>query len=168
MLILTNENEVFDLTHVGTELKKDVSYSILDYTDTEESDYFWPPLSFLENFNCVAVELIIGSYIFQVPSEWSIVVGDPQTGDVEIVLVEELLLRNFNAFITNPFSSLIPSFAPIKVKDLYQDTRWVIPQLNKCHFLVAPLTMEANSPCILLINEKDQKKLQPLEMHHII
>jgi len=169
MLILTHENKPFDLTFVGHELKEDIHYAVLDYSVPEEDiDYYFPPLVMLENFNSVAIKLTIGGKQFQVPGEWSIVVSDPECHDVEVVMAEELLMRDFHAFVINPLSGIIPSCEPIFVEEFFPETGWVIPRLNGHNFLVAPLNDDPKPPCVLLINEKDQKKLPILERSNLM
>lgn len=165
MLILTNENNTFDLNLIGNRLATDVRYGVFDFSDKQNADYFFRPLFMYESFNMSAFEVMIGDYKILVPAEWSIVLGDKESGDIEIVPLEDINERDFKALVYNPIGkSSWPKFEKLKITDLYLDIRWAVPRLGVHNFLMAPLHKGPNPECIMLINEKDQKKVPTLEL----
>ena len=143
-------------------------YSVFDYADKEDPDYFFKPLVFLEHFSSLALELNVGPYKIKVPSDWSIVLAAPDTGDIELVPVEDINNRDFHVFSFNPLTGFYPKFLPVGLNDLFRDMHWTFPKLDHRNFLMAPLSKDDNPDCIMLINEKDQKRMPPLEMPELV
>lgn len=169
MLILTNENTTFDLNTVGSTLTKDVRYGVFDLSDKTNPDYYFRPLVMYDMFNWTGLELRVGDHRILVPAEWSIVVADPSTGDIEVVPLDDVNERDFNVLIFNPLSpSSWPRFMPLTISDVYLDIRWSVPRLGVHNFLVCPLQSGPNPDCMLIINEKEQKKIPQLDLGTLI
>ena len=164
MLILTNENKTFDLNNIGSELTENVYYNIFDYGDKSNYDYYCKMLCMLESFNSLAIQFQIGDKKIILPHDWSIVVADPETGDIELVPIHEINTRNFHAFVFNPMESMLHKFFPLKLTDVFTDVAWTVPRLGFHHFLLMPIENKDNPNCIFIINEKDQKKIAELEI----
>ena len=171
MLILTNENKSFDLTQIGThtrELKESIFFSVFDFSNKAEYDYYFKPLIMIETFNDAILEFQIGPHKLTLPKEWSIILGDPETGDIELIPIEEINTRTFHAFTMNPIKTTLHKFLPLKITDVFSDVSCTVPRLAFHNFLVSPLTSGPNPDCIFLINERDQKKLPILELGMLI
>jgi hypothetical protein len=167
MIVLTAENTTFDLNTLGVVLTQDIRFAVFDYADKQNPDYYFRSLVMTESFNSFGVELAIGKYSIQVPSEWSLVLADPETADVEIIPVDEINNRDFHAFVFNPINGYYPQYKPAIPVDIFTDVRWVTPRLSLHNFLVLPLVPGESPDCILMINEKDQKKIPPLTIDQI-
>jgi hypothetical protein len=168
MLILNNNNQTFDLNNVGKVLVESVYYGVFDYSDKANGDYFFRPLVMTELFDNTAVEFQIGKYKIMLPQEWSIVLGDPETGDVELILIDEINTRKFHALIHNPIGGIMHKFMPITPVDAFADVGWAVPRLGFHNFLLVPLAPGPNPDCIFIINEKDQKKIPQLDLNLFI
>ena len=99
MYILTLDNKGFDLNNLPEEVDDDMRFAVLDNSDPKEPDFFFVPLIFLESFNSPAMVLRIDSHEITMPIDWSIAVGDSQTGaDIEVLPLTSLNDRGFEAF----------------------------------------------------------------------
>jgi hypothetical protein len=168
MLILTHDNKIFDLNQVGHELAESVHYGIFDISDKNNPDYYFRPLVMTETFNNVTIEFRIGKNKIMIPQEWSIVLADPDTGDVELIPADEINVREFHALVFNPIRNGMHSFLPLAPVDVFTDVSWTVPRLGFHNFLVMPIENKPNPDCILIINEKDQKKLPQLDLSILI
>ena len=114
MRILTLDNECFSLKNLPDELEEDVRFSVLDNSDPKDPDFFFIPLIFLESFNSPAMVLEIAGNEIMMPIDWSIAVGDSQTGnDLEVLPLTSINDRGFEAFLFNPLSSFKFEFGDI-------------------------------------------------------
>jgi len=168
MLILTNKNQSFDLNNIGHVLKEPVHYGVYDYADKTNGDYYFRPLVMTETFNNVPIVFQIGQYKIMLPQEWSIVLGDPETGDVELIPTDEINSREFHALVYNPIGSIMHKMFPIKPIGVFADLTWTMPRLGFHNFLLVPLAAGENPDCIFIINEKDQKKIPQLDLNLFI
>ena len=50
MQILTLENEALDLNTLPDQIEEDIRFSVLDNSDSNNPDFFYIPLIFLESF----------------------------------------------------------------------------------------------------------------------
>ena len=148
MMILTTEDEVFDLSKMPDEIDDDVRFSVLDNSDPNNPDFFFIPLIFLESFNSPAMILRIGEHEITMPIDWSIAVGDSQAGtDVEVLPLTSLNDRGFEAFIFNPLSSFRHSYYDIEIINVYNDVKWYFPKMKNNQLLTLPLTGDKGSQC---------------------
>jgi len=153
MQILTLENEHFDLNTLPKEIDKDIRYSVLDNSDPKDPDYFFVPLIYLESFSSPAVVLQIGPHQVQMPLEWSMVVGNSEVGDLEVLPLTSLNDRGFEAFIFNPLTSNRPEFLPVDVINVYQDVKFYFPKLKNGQLLTTPITKGSKPPCAFFVKE---------------
>ena len=114
MKVLTLENKPLELDTLPEEID-DIRYSVLDYSDPNDVDYVFMPLVFLESFNAPAALVRIGSYQFNIPLDWSLIISEPDIGDAEILPLMSLNDRNFKAFCFNPLTDMMPKFLPISI-----------------------------------------------------
>ena len=105
MNILTVDNNTYNLNAVPT-IVEDLQYCVLDCTNPKALDYFYIPLIFLESFNAPAVILDIGGQTIEMPMDWSIMIGEKEMGQCEMVPLTSLNDRGFEAFVYNPFSKI--------------------------------------------------------------
>lgn len=155
MRILTETNEAYSMHKVPDE-GSNIQFGVLDYTDTENIDYFFLPMVFLESFNSAAADLQIGNKRIQMPWDWSIIIGDKDVGELEVVKIEHCMERDFHAFSFNPLGSFTQSFLHIEVTNIYPDVRWYFPKLKAGHILVLPIEDGPNPECIYMVKETNK------------
>jgi len=155
MHILTVENEAYQLDNIPTEVE-DIRYCVLDYTDKDNVDYMFVPLVFLESFNSPAVVLRIKGKEFTMPLDWSIVIGDREIGDPEVIPIMHLNDRGFSAFTFNPLKDFTPAFLEIEVVNVYNEVKWYFPKLKYGHFLAVPSTNDPKDPIMFFVKETNK------------
>ena len=153
MQILTLENEHFDLQTLPKEITTDLRYSVLDNSDPKDPDYFFVPLIYLESFSSPAVVLQIGEHQVQMPLEWSMVVGNSEVGDLEVLPLTSLNDRGFEAFCFNPLTSNRPNFLPVDVINVYQDVKFYFPKLKNGQLLTTPIQKKKDPNCAFFVKE---------------
>tara|TARA_B100000900_G_scaffold389064_1_gene381645 strand:- start:84 stop:587 length:504 start_codon:yes stop_codon:yes gene_type:complete len=153
MQILTLDNEYFDLNTLPKEIDKDIRYSVLDNSDPKDPDYFFVPLIYLESFSSPAVVLQIGQHQVQMPLEWSMVVGNSEVGDLEVLPLTSLNDRGFEAFCFNPLTSNRPNFLPVDVINVYQDVKFYFPKLKNGQLLTTPIQKKKDPNCAFFVKE---------------
>jgi hypothetical protein len=153
MQILTLDNEYFDLNTLPKEIDKDIRYSVLDNSDPKDPDYFFVPLIYLESFSSPAVVLQIGEHQVQMPLEWSMVVGNSEVGDLEVLPLTSLNDRGFEAFCFNPLTSNRPNFLPVDVINVYQDVKFYFPKLKNGQLLTTPIQKKKDPNCAFFVKE---------------
>jgi hypothetical protein len=153
MQILTLDNEHFDLNTLPKEIDKDIRYSVLDNSDPKDPDYFFVPLIYLESFSSPAVVLQVGEHQVQMPLEWSMVVGNSEVGDLEVLPLTSLNDRGFEAFCFNPLTSNRPNFLPVDVINVYQDVKFYFPKLKNGQLLTTPIQKKKNPNCAFFVKE---------------
>tara|TARA_B100000683_G_scaffold46776_1_gene43447 strand:+ start:143 stop:649 length:507 start_codon:yes stop_codon:yes gene_type:complete len=154
MKILTLENKPLDLNTLPDQIEEDIRFSILDNSDSNNPDFFYIPLIFLESFSSPSCVLDIGGYEVQMPIDWHIAVGCPDSGnDIEILPLTSIGDRGFEAFIFNPLTSFKPDFTPVKVINYYNDVKWYFPKVRNAQLLSIPVE-EKNAPmCAFFIKD---------------
>lgn len=156
MRILTVDNTSFSMNDVPDEVG-DIRYCVLDYTDQNNVDYVFIPLLFLESFNKSAVDIRIGEHRLLMPSDWSVVIGDKNSGDLEVLSLKQINDREFSVFTMNPISGYMPEFLDIEIINVFPDVKWYFPKLKYGHILSVPLSTAANAPCAFFV--KDTNKI---------
>jgi hypothetical protein len=89
MRILTLDNTPYDLDHLPEEVD-DMRFAILDNSNPQDPDYHYIPLIFLESFNTPALVLKIGDKKIRMPVDWSVLIGEPDLGDLEVIALSAL------------------------------------------------------------------------------
>lgn len=151
MRILTVDNEHYSMNNISDSIDEDVRYSVLDYSDPQNVDYIFVPLIFLESFNKSVVDLKIGPYSIQMPSDWGIVIGDKNSGEIEILPLKQINDRPFQAFSLNPITGYIPEFLDIEIMNVFPDVKWYFPKLKFGHILTMPLEQKQNQNVSFLL-----------------
>ena len=72
--------------HVPNEM-----YCALDLSSIANSDFYFHDIMSTVNFSAMAAELQIGEFQTQVPMNWQILLGDEDTGMMEMATIEDLL-----------------------------------------------------------------------------
>jgi len=154
MRILTLENECFMLNNLPEQIEEDVRFSVLDNSDPKNPDFFFVPLIFLESFSAPAMVLEIGGNEITMPLDWSIVVGDGESGlDLEVLPLTSLNDRGFEAFIYNPLSSFKVDFLEIKIINFYNDVKWYFPKMKNGQHLSTPITKGKAPDCAFFVKD---------------
>jgi hypothetical protein len=152
MLILTTENESFDLD-LMPDVVDDLHFGVLDNSTPNDPDYIFPPLVFMESFSAPTVRLKIGKYFVNIPVDYQILIGEPQHGDLEVNAVSNLNDRDFKAFALNPLSSFRPEFLPVEIDDVLPSSRWFLPKLKTGQLLCVPLHPGKKPLCVYFVKE---------------
>jgi hypothetical protein len=156
MNILTVDNVSYDLDRLPEEIDEDLRYGVLDYSNTSEVDYMFVPLVFLESFSCPAAVLRIGNHELKVPLDWSLIIGEADHGEPEVINVMSLNDRGFSAFVFNPINGYKPEWQKVEVINIYQEVKWYVPKLKFGHVLAVPLEKTKSPMCAFFIKETNK------------
>jgi hypothetical protein len=151
MLILTNYDRSFDLQTIPDQV--DLNYAVLDNSNSEEPDFFFPSLVYMESFSTPTIKLKIGDYLINLPVDYSILIGEPSHGDLEVIQISSLNDRYFKAFSFNPLSSFRPEFYTIEIDDVLPSSRWFMPKLKTGQLLCVPLDSGKKPKCIYIVKD---------------
>jgi hypothetical protein len=166
MNILTTENLSFSMNDMPDEID-DMQYGVLDYSAPMNVDYHFVPMVFMESFNAPAAVLRIGEYKIQMPLDWSVIIGDPECGEPEIIPLMTINDRGFHAFVFNPITGTMPKFDTIDLLTVYTEVKWYFPKLKNGHILAVPLTDGHNPLCAYFV--KDTTKVpEVLALHNMV
>jgi hypothetical protein len=136
------------------ELEDDIRFAVLDNSDPKDPDFFFIPLIFLESFNAPAMVLEINGREIMMPLDWSIAVGDSQSGnDLEVLPLTSINNRGFEAFLFNPLSSYKIDYGEIKIINFYNDVKWYFPKVKNGQLLAVPITDGPKPLCAYFIKE---------------
>jgi len=142
------------LNDLPEELEEDVRFSVLDNSNPKDPDFFFVPLIFLESFSSPAMVLEIAGQEFTMPLDWSILVGDGESGlDLEVLPLTSLNDRGFEAFIFNPLTSIRPEFAEVKIVNFYNDVKWYFPKMKNGQLLTVPIMSGNEPPCAFFVKD---------------
>jgi len=154
MRILTLDNECFKLDELPDQIEDDIRFSVLDNSDPQNPDFFFVPLIFLESFSAPAMVIEIAGKEFTMPVDWSIAVGDSESGnDLEVLPLTSLNDRGFEAFLFNPLTSYKTDFAEINIVNFYQDIKWYFPKMKNGQLLSVPITEGKNPLCAYFVKD---------------
>lgn len=161
MNVLTPENNAFDMDLV-TDTVPEEMYCVLDLSDYGESDFYFKHILNTVSFNSISADLQIGDKVIQVPLGWQILLGDEDTGMVEMCTIENILnMIEPKAYVYNPIRSMYAKFEPVKVLRVFAlTTKWQIPMVPKKNLLCVPLSAGTNPPCVYFADENE--KIQDL------
>lgn len=157
MLVLTPENTAFQVDQVVDVIPKEM-YCVLDLSNIDDSDYYFHKILHVVSFSSMGAELKIGDNRVVVPLNWQILLGEEDSGMMEVSTIENLLnIKDPKAFVYNPVKSMYPRFEPVQVVNLFTlTTRWQMPILQKKNLLVVPLRSGSNPPCAMFADENDK------------
>ena len=152
MRILTLDNIHYDLDHLPEEVD-DMRFAIFDNSDPKDPDYHYIPLIFLESFSAPALVLRIGNNTIRLPSDWQILIGEPDVGDLEVLPLTAINDRGFKVFQFNPLTSFRPSFLDVEIIDVYHEVAWYAPKLKNGQMLCVPLHDGAEPDCVYIVKD---------------
>lgn len=157
MNVLTPENNAFDIDLV-TEHIPDEMFCVLDLSEHGESDFYFKHILHTVSFNSISADLQIGDKVIQVPLGWQLLLGDEDTGMVEMCTIENLLnMKDPRAYVYNPIRSMYPRFEKVKVLRVFTlTTKWQIPYLQKKNLLCVPLSTGVNPQCVYFADENEK------------
>jgi hypothetical protein len=154
MQILTLDNKMFSLNNLPEEVDENTRFAVLDNSNPAEPDFFFMPLIFLESFNAPAMVMRIGGNEVVMPIDWSIAVGDSQSGcDIEILPLTSLNDRGFEALCFNPLSSFRVEFKKIEIVNFYSDVKWYFPKMKNGQLLATPTSAKDQPDCVYFVKE---------------
>ena len=129
-------------------------FSVLDNSNSDDPDFYFMPLIFLESFSAPAVVLNIAGHELMMPVDWSVAVGCSESGnDIEILPLTSLNDRGFEAFLFNPLSSFKTEFAPLEIVNFYTDEKWYFPKMKNGQLLSMPITDTDNPLCAFFVKD---------------
>ena len=153
MQILTLDNTTYPLNSVPDEVDDNMRFSVLDNSDSDNPDFFFIPLIFLESFSSPAVVMEIGAHRIQMPIDWHVVIGDKEVGDLEVVPITSLNDRGFDCFCYNPVSDVRPDFEPINITNVFSEIKWYFPKLRPGQILAIPLESGDKPRCAFFVKD---------------
>ena len=154
MQILTVENKLFSLNNLPNEVDDNMRYGVLDNSNVQDPDFFFPPMIFIESFNSPAMVLKIGDHSITVPLDWSIAVGDStSSAHIEVLPLTSLNDRGFRALAFNPISSFRIEFEKIEILDFYNDVKWYFPKMKAGHLLAIPISNGPEPLCVYIVKD---------------
>ena len=142
-------------------------FSVLDYSDENYIDFQFIPLLYLESYSKSVMEVTIGKNRVRLPSDWSIVIADKQSGTLELLELDQINNRVFDVFVFNPITGFIPKFEELTSCREFPPIKWIVPKLKYGHLLSVPVQRKDNPDCILIA--KDIHKLpETLDIGHMV
>lgn len=153
MNLLQPDNTVYNMATIPELVEDDLRFCVLDYSSTQDVDFFFIPMVFLDVFQRPSADLRIGPYRIQMPLDWSIVIADKNFGFMEIIELKDLRDRPFEAAIFNPISGYMPDFGEITHLNNFPDVTWNMPKLKYGHILVVPLETKVNPACAFFVRD---------------
>lgn len=155
MKILTIDNIAYNINQVPDKVD-DIRYCVLDYSNQADVDYYFLPLVFLESFHSPCIDIKIGPYNIQMPLDWSIIIGDVNLGDLEVMPLIYLMDKDFDIFCFNPVNGFMPKFHKIEIVNTWPDVKWYFPKLKNGHLLAVPLNNNPEPLCAFFVKETNK------------
>jgi len=131
----------------------ELSFTILDNSNSAEPDFKYIPLIFLESFTSPALVLQIGNRKIKMPMDWQVVIGEEEVGDLEALPLTSLNDRGFNVFSFNSLSSFSAEFLSIEVLDVFSNVNWYSPKLKNGQYLAVPIDDGIKPRCVYFIKD---------------
>ena len=142
------------LNNLPDQIEEDIRFSVLDNSNSDDPDFYFIPLIFLESFSAPAIVMEINGKEIMMPIDWHIAVGDSETNnDLEILPLTSLNDRGFQAFVFNPVKSYKADYAEVKILNLYNDVKWYFPKMKNGQLLTVPLSEGHNPECAYFVKD---------------
>ena len=142
------------LNNLPDQIDEDIRFSVLDNSNSDDPDFYFIPLIFLESFSAPAIVMEIAGNEIMMPIDWHIAVGDSETNnDLEVLPLTSLNDRGFEAFLFNPIKSYKADYEEIKILNFYNDVKWYFPKMKNGQLLTVPLTEGANPQCAYFVKD---------------
>lgn len=133
MLILDEHNHILD----SDKIDASCYYSVLRFRDPKNPDFCFEELTYIEEFSAPTMKIEIGSHTLFVPFHWSILCSDQEY--VQTIPLYEFAGRAFTAFCINPIDGYLPTYAPIRLIEVFTNTTWSAPPIHDKDMLVVPV-----------------------------
>jgi hypothetical protein len=91
------------------------------------------------------------------PLDWSVIIGDVNSGDLEVMPLIYLNDKDFDVYTFNPISGYMPSFLKLEIVNIWPDVKWYFPKLKNGNLLSVPLSGGHAPLCSFFV--KDTNKL---------
>ena len=154
MRILTIDNKCYMLNNLPDQIEEDIRFSVLDNSNSDDPDFYFIPLIFLESFSAPAIVMEIAGNEIMMPIDWHIAVGDSETNnDLEVLPLTSLNDRGFEAFLFNPIKSYKADYEEIKILNFYNDVKWYFPKMKNGQLLSVPLSEGHNPQCAYFVKD---------------
>jgi hypothetical protein len=142
------------LNNLPDQIEEDIRFSVLDNSNSDDPDFYFIPLIFLESFSAPAIVMEIAGNEIMMPIDWHIAVGDSETNnDLEVLPLTSLNDRGFEAFLFNPIKSFKPDYAEVKILNFYNDVKWYFPKMKNGQLLTVPLSEGHNPQCAYFVKD---------------
>jgi hypothetical protein len=155
MRILTVENIARSINQIPDNAE-DLRYCVLDYSNQHDVDYHFLPLLFLESFHSPCIDIKIGNSSVQMPLDWSVIIGDMNLGDLEVMPLIYLMDKDFDVFCFNPINGFMPKFQRLEIINTWPDVKWFFPKLKNGHLLAVPLDDSPSPLCAFFVKETNK------------
>lgn len=157
MNVLTPENYSFEMDQVIDTIPNE-SFCVLNLISMEDADFYFRHILNTVSFNSISVDLKIGQYVIQVPLQWQILLGDEDTGMLEMCTIENILnMKEPKAYVLNPLRSMYARFEDVQVLRVFTlPTKWQIPMLPRKNLLAVPLRNGENPMCAFFADENEK------------
>lgn len=157
MNVLTPENVSFEMDQVIDTIPNEM-FCVLNLNCMEDADFYFRHILNTVSFNSISVDLKVGEHIIQVPLQWQILLGDEDTGMLEMCTIENILnMKEPKAYVLNPIRSMYARFEDVKVLRVFTlPTKWQIPMLPKKNLLAVPLYNGTNPRCVFFADENEK------------
>ena len=127
---------------------------MLDNSNSDDPDFYFIPLIFLESFSAPAIVMEIAGNEIMMSIDWHIAVGDSETNnDLEVLPLTSLNDRGFEAFLFNPIKSYKADYEEIKILNFYNDVKWYFPKMKNGQLLSVPLSEGHNPQCAYFVKD---------------
>ncbi len=134
MLIFDELNNAIILDSIHTPTISD-SFWVLDLA---MEDFTLAPLLVLEESTCPSIVLDVDGYSFPLPTNWNILVCDPETMVLDVVEISGIGGKEFHVMKYGPHKSMIET-SIVTVVDYIPDHVNVGPALSKQQMLCHPI-----------------------------
>jgi len=153
MLILSVDNEIKNTDF----LSEEIHYGVLSFKDFKNPDFFFPKLTYLEEFTSTSITLTIGDHELVMPLGWSVLCTDLE--NIQSIPLYEMS-GTYSVFCLNPINGFMPEFLPMRLSTIFPSTTWTAPPAIDKNMIVVPLGRkptgrEAKSPlCVMFSPSK--------------
>lgn len=138
MLIFDTHNQPIILENVDTPVLTDDFWVL----DLQMEDYTLAPLMVLEEITGRSVELNINGFKFPLPTKWNILIIDPETNQLDVVVLKKVAGKDFYAFVYGPNKSR-HDWVHVSVSNYFPSKLNVGPALFKHQMLCHPIDAES-------------------------
>jgi hypothetical protein len=87
------------------------------------------------------------------PLDWSVIIGDINSGDLEVMPIIYLNDKDFDVFVYNPISGYMPKYLKFETVNIWPDVKWYFPKLKNGHLLAVPLSDGPKPLCAYFIKD---------------